>query len=244
MRPDRAPGTAGRRAADRRSVVVDLGDHEASGSPQGAPGARSTPGARCVPGAPDGPGSTDTGVTAATDTADADAERARRRRTACLAAGVVALLVVAANLAPRGDGPPPLGKAAEVQDRPLSVCEAVAFANRTGELPARPAVLPGRANGYFAVTDPAGRATTVVGLTYQDGTISLCRPVREAGTGSPAPGQYELPLLRRGDTYAYEPGPSGLALVGERSADGTIVRGAPASWVAPARPRHSPARMP
>jgi hypothetical protein len=219
--PDRGPGTPGYGTGDRRPVVVDLGDHETS-DVAAVPGGRRGAASARPPAAPSGPSA---------DTVPAAEEaRSRRRRTAWLAAGAVALLVVTANLVPRGDAPPPLGKGVEVRDRPLGVCEAVAFANQTGGLPSKPTVLPDRSSGYYAYTDPATRAAVVVGLTYQDGTVSLCRPVREAGTGSPQPRQRELPLLGRGDTYAYEIRSGGLTLIGERSADGTVTRdGAPAS---------------
>lgn len=147
-----------------------------------------------------------------------------RRRAVYLATGVAALLILAANLVPRPDAPLPPAKAVQRQDRPLSVCEAVAFANQTGGLPSKPTVLPSRASGYFTFLNAGTRVAVATGLMYSDGSISLCRPVREPGTGSPQPRQRELPLLARGETYAYEMRPEGLTLIGERAPDGTVTR--------------------
>ena len=185
------PGTPGPGAASPRPVVVDLGSRQEDGS---ADPIRSEPPGPAPP---------------------------RRRRAAYLAGSVASLLVVVANVVPRGESSPP-GKAVEVRDRPLSVCRAVTVAGQDGGLPSKPSVLPRRATGYFTVPDRARGISITVGLTYEDGTVSLCRPVREPGTGSPEPRQRELPILGRGDTYAYAIGPSGLTLVGVRSADGTI----------------------
>ncbi|WP_104116182.1 hypothetical protein [Arthrobacter sp. B1805] len=148
----------------------------------------------------------------------------RRRRTVYLVGLAAALLVLAANIASRGEGPPRPERGVQAQDRALSVCEAVSFANQTGGLPSRPTVLPARASGYFAFIEPTSRSTVVGGLAYQDGTVSLCRPVPEPGTGSPKPLQRQLPVLGTGETYAYEMRPGGLTLIGERAVDGTIVR--------------------
>lgn len=148
----------------------------------------------------------------------------RRRRAVYLVTGVSVLLILAANLVPRPDAPPFPAKAVQRQDRPLSVCEAVAFANQTVGLPSKPTVLPSRASGYFTFMNAGTRVAVVTGLMYSDGSISLCRPVREPGTGSPQPRQRELPILARGETYAYEMRAEGLTLIGERAPDGTVMR--------------------
>lgn len=173
------------------------------------------------------------GTHAAPTVHDAPDRAAPHCRTVLLASGAAALLILAANLAPHPDAPPSLAEpdtppspaeAIQPQERAPSVCEAVAVANRGGESPSRPTVLPGRADGYYAPAEPENLTAVVTGLTYPDGTVSLCRPVREPGTGSPEPGQRELPLLARGETYAYDSGPEGLVLIGERAPDGRVMR--------------------
>ena len=205
----------------RRQVeIVDLGVRDAPPRPShgAAPGTASDAASGAFPGATSG-----TPTVAGTDTAP-PASATPRRRPVYVATAVTALLILAANLMPRGDAAPSAAKAAQGQDRALSVCEAVAFANTTGGLPPEPTVLPRRAIGYFAFLEPASRSAVVSGLSYEDGTISLCRPVGEPGSGSPQPGQRELPVLGKGESYAYEVGASGLVLIGERATDGTVTR--------------------
>jgi YD repeat-containing protein len=150
--------------------------------------------------------------------------RPRLRRVAAVAGGVGAALILGALLMPAGEAPPPPEKASQLQERALTVCEAVAFSNQTGGLPSKPTVLPPRASSYYAFLDEASRSGVVTGLIYLDNTVSLCRPVGEPGDGSPKPRQRELPLLGRGETYAYDWTGRGLVLIGERAPDGTVTR--------------------